>query len=236
MNDLDDRLRTTLHQLADTVPASQHARADLDRRLVSRGRRRPLLVAAAAAVVIAGVAVPVALNQSGGPSRGSTATRPTSVTQSSNPPSLPGNAHVLGSFDENGIHKSVALTVDKGNPGDTWCAIEVVSQGQKASREPDCYMVPLSWSDPPGSFVFTYGLFNVDVIYSGPVPNLLVFVTAPAVASLEVGDGAGGQVPVRQIVARPGATFYLAEFPDTPAGFRYTARDAAGNMLEDAIT
>lgn len=236
MNDLEDRLRSTLHNMANDVPASQHARADLDRRLAGRGRRRPLLVAAAAAVVVAaGVAVPVALNRGDGPSGQGVATQPTSVTQTSTTSPLPSSLHVIGSFEEDGVHKSVALSVDEGNPGDTWCAVEVVPRGQKASREPNCFMVPISW--PERSFVLPYGLFNEDDLpNSGPVPNLMVFVTSPQVTTLEVSAGTGGSVSVTKVVARPGATFYVATFPGTSDGWAYTAKDAAGNVLASAIT
>jgi len=244
MNDIEDRLRTGLHDLADTVPPSQDARADLEHRLTRRGRR-PLLVAAAAAVVVAAVVVPVALTQSGDPGSDHVATPPPSTTA---PPwqtttsELP-NGDLTGPielvrFDDNGVNVAAVLSVTAMTDGEHWCVELDGPAGYDASKNGYCDIVP-SWpaSNPPGNVVLTHALLgDGQTLYSGPTPNLMLFITSPQVVSLEVREGYGQPVTVKQVAKTPSATFYLADFPETPAGFGYTAKDAAGNVLEDAIT
>jgi hypothetical protein len=65
---------------------------------------------------------------------------------------------------------------------------------------------------------------------------VLLFVTTPDVASLEVRDGMGAPVQVSQFTHPGQLAVYIADFPVSYAGFGYTARDAAGNVVEEAIT
>lgn len=244
MNDIEDRLRTGLHDLADTVPPSQDARADLEHRLTRRGRR-PLLVAAAAAVVLAAVVVPVALTQGGNQeaSQGTTAppsgtVRPWGTTTSKLPNGDLTGPIELVRFDENGASLAAVLSVTAMTDGEHWCIDVDVPAGYSTSLSSYCDIVP-TWpaSNPPDSIVLTHAvLSDGQTLYSGPTPNLMLFITSPQVASLEVTEAYGRQVTVNQVAKTSGATFYLADFPETHAGFGYTAKDAAGNVLETAIT
>lgn len=232
MNDLEDRLRTTLGDLADGVPSSQHARADLDRRLARRRTKRSTLaVAAAAVVVVAGVAIPVTLSQSGEPAGQRAAT---SATLTPATPQLPRHVMFLGSFTEEGIDKQAGLVVED----DQWCVVTAV--GKDLSGDQDCTPLPTSWPTPGGPgqelSVLSHSVLSGDTLYSGPVPNLMLFFTAPNITTLEVTDGSGALVPVREMSARPDVRIFLADFPETPAGFGYTAKDAAGNVVTSAIT
>lgn len=247
MNDIEDRLRTGLHELADTVPPSPHARADLDRRLAHRTSRRPILIAVAAAVVAAAVVVPVALTQ-GGDQEASPANvlpRPPSTTAphwETTTSKLP-NGDLAGPielarFDDNGADVAAVLSVIAMTDGEHWSIQLDGPAGYDASRNSYYDIVP-TWParNPPGSLVLTHAvLSDGQTLYSGPTPNLMLFITSPQVTSLEVTAGDGGPVTVNQVARTPGAAFYLADFPETYAGFGYTAKDAAGNVLESAIT
>jgi hypothetical protein len=232
MNDLDDRMRSRLEDLADEVPSSPHARADLDRRLARRRTRRSTLAVAAAAVVVAvGVAIPVALNQADEPGgqRAATATTQTPTT------SVPTGSVslILGSFTEDGVEKNAALVL-QGE--DQWCVVAVVNKEPPVLWRDDCEPVPTWPQRESQSLVRTSSVLGDGTLYGGPLPNLLLFVTAPNVETLEVSAGDGEPVSVDVVVSRLDAKFFLAEFSATPAGFGYTAKDAAGNVLESAIT
>jgi hypothetical protein len=232
MNDIEDRLRTALHDLADGLPASQHARADLDRRLArGTGRGRVLAIAAAAAVVAA-VTVPVVLSQDGDPANGRAATSAPPLTSAS--PLSEYISQPLGSFtDENGVRTSAMLSVGFRGAGENWCVSAAV--GEVDVSNVPCEPMP-TWPTEHNSLVLSRGVLSGGVLFSGPLPNLLLFVTAPQVAELEVREAHGQPVPVRRLVMTTGATFFLAEFPESYSGFGYTAKDADGNVVEQAIT
>lgn len=243
MNDLDDRLRTTLDELAGTVPPSPHARADLERRLTRRGRRRPLLVAAAAAVVVAAVAIPVALSQGGGPTPRRVATPPTTMdtgvptTTTTLPNGDLAGPIELGRFKYNDVTQVTMLSVTAMNDGEHWCMNAYAPPGRDSYPIGFCEIVP-SWPAdvPPGAVVKTYPVFGERTPDSGPLPHLKVFLTSPAVATLEVRRADGQPVTVTEVAKTSGATWFLADFAGLTEGFGYTAKDAAGNVLEDAIT
>jgi hypothetical protein len=234
MNHLDDRLRTTLDELAGTVPPSPHARADLERRLARGGRRRPLLAVAAAAVVVAAVTVSVALNRQSshvatGPGAGVTTTTV-----------LPGGELTgpieLGRFTNDGIEKKAVLVVTAQNDGQHWC-VDVQPGGPVFPLVGFCDIVR-GWPDSAeeGSLMQTQSVLGSGPDNEGPLPNLLLFVTSPKIATLEVSAGDGRPVTVDRLAMTPEAGFYLADFGGTSAGFGYTAKDAAGNVLVTAIT
>jgi hypothetical protein len=241
MNDLDDRLRSTLHELAGTVPPTPHARVDLARRL-GRQNRRPMLVAAAALVVAATVVISVALNQDGDPAPGSLTTTP--LTESTVPPvttttklpngDLAGPIEV-GRFETDGLTYVAMLSVIAMNNGEHW-SIEAYGPPGQAWPYSSADIVPTWPAEGAGRFVKTHSVLNEAGIGTGPLPNLMVFFTSPTVTTLEVQSGDGQPVTVRQVAKTPGATFYLADFAGPTDGFGYTAKDAAGNVLESAIT
>lgn len=235
MNDIEDRLRTSLGDLADGVPPSPHARADLDRRLTRhRAKRSTLAIAAAAAVVVAGVAIPVAINRGGGESgqRAATAATSTTFPPATGSKPLGDNKVIIARYTEYGIEKSSWL-VPKG---DRFCLVELVPPGQSDSRPNECNAVPTWSQQEPMTLVHSFSVFGPGLPASSPLSNRLLFVTAPNVETLEVTAGAGDQADVSLLARRPEATYFMAVFPGTYAGFGYTAKDAAGNVLETAIT
>jgi hypothetical protein len=241
MNDLEDRLRATLHQAADTVPPSPHARAGFERRLGQRRGRGLVLAAAAAVVVIAGVAVPVALNQDDGPTGGRTATAPP-TTSPATTPSGDLTLSVLDEFTEGGVRWQAVLTVVPARDGGEQVCVGKVGPDGEEPSSPECERVPATWpvdfgpDSGPGMVVLTRSVLGGDALYSGPLPNLLLFITAPQVTDLEVREAYGAPVRVDEVAKAAGATVYVAYFPETHAGFGYTAKDAAGNVLANAIT
>lgn len=235
MNDLEDRLRDSLHDLADTVPSSVNARADLDGRLTSGPWRRGLLMAAAAAVVVAAVAVPLAISGSE-PEDTPAATmppgppEPTETGDATLPGYLAGPVE-LGRFGDHGA----VLSVQPKGDGEQMCIAETVPAGQPIPGA-TCEPVPPSWPAKPMGFVLTRSVLGENVPDSGPLPHLMLFVVGPQVHELDVRAAFGEPVPLDLVAETPGARFYLADFGGSTQGFGYTAKDASGAVLENAIT
>jgi hypothetical protein len=245
MTNLESRVRHTLHELADTVPHSTDPRAELDRRLARRRTAtRPALAVVsagvvAAAAVVAVVAVPLALDGDSTP--------PPTVEQGDEP-APPSNydwpaevgPHVLGTADRDGERVDAVTWVRAGQV----CIGEgrrVPTAGPGSLTDVSCQEVPAAWPYAyPGQpevqqYVLTMGVLTGPAPHSGPFRHLMFFVTAPQVTTMEVGDWSGAPVEVRLVDANEGARFYVAEFPETTAGLRYTARDANGTALDSAI-
>lgn len=255
MPDIEDRLRGALSRMADEVPRSIHARAELDRRLTrrSRGRRVPVWAAAAAAVaVVAGaVAVPVALSRDQPPSeRLGPTTAPPSVTtsppESTNLGDIPWpyrtpRSHIAWNDEEGAGFREFHVAV---NHDDEFCQVLEGRYENPVTREDDCEPLP-DWR--PGHVVESRPFQDIGL----PVPatirdqlaDRLVFLLAPEVARLVVRGADGTELPVWSrwdqqfgVTAIEGDGFVLADFAGPYEGFGYTAYDSAGNVLEEAIT
>lgn len=234
MNDLEDRLRATLHDRADSVPPSRHAQADLERRITRRGRGL-VLAAAAAAAVIAGVAIPVALNQDGGSPGGRAAT-----TNSTGPTSryLAGPV-VIGEFTRDGVRWSYVLTVETGaQPG--MDGVELVCTRQVVPDRPDlggggCLRVPQSWPEPYylGAPEGTTGWVGATHSMNESLPNVFTTIAAPQVATLEFRRVDGTLVRAELKAETPGVKVFVVEMVGGVGESRgHIAKDAAGNVLE----
>lgn len=251
MNELDDRLRSALRDLARTVPRNPQARADFERRLAERQRTRwrtPLLATAAAATVLVGVAIPVVMNQNEAPDQGHVVTPPTSTSTTTSPSGpmsgtpTPSDGYLfagpieLGHFEDGGVERAAVMTVEQEGDGERICVMVKPQEGSSAAGA-GCSPVP-GWPNTPAGtgFVWTHTILNGEPPYGGPLPNLMVFMTAPEVATLEVRHGNASPVPTALVAVSPTTRFYLADFGDTHAGFGYTAKDPAGIVLESAIT
>lgn len=234
MNDIEDRLRDSLHDLAATVPPSTNARADLDRRLAGGPRRRGLLMAAAAAVVVGAVGVPFVMS-GGEPVNppAATASPGPSATVSSELPKPAGTELLNVEFGRFPDPNAALLVRSTGN-GEEMCFFEVVPAGQPQPDE-SCEPVP-TWPAKPLGLVITRTVLGEGVPDSGSVPELMLFVVAPQVRELEVRAAYGEPVSVSHVGETTGARFYLAHFKDSAQGFGYTAKDASGAVLEEAIT
>jgi hypothetical protein len=216
-DDLEDRLRATLHDRAHTVPRSQRPRADLDVRLVRRDRRRPFLMVAAAAVVIGAVAVPVVVTHRDEPVR---------QTPAATPP--PPKWVELTQVTENGVDEQVGLSVDPDDKG--WC-ISVRTAGAKPAPNA-CYGVPV-WGDEvvPSRYITAVGVLGP--VQGGGSTGSMLFVTAPRVDSLVVlgKDGVAGEV--REVLRRPGAVYFFVRFAEGPmTSVHATARDRKGKQVD----
>jgi hypothetical protein len=226
MPDIEDRLRTGLATLADEVAPSEDPRAGLERRLAARRRaiaRRPALTAAAAAVVVAAVFVPVVSGQDAPPVGPAGSSRPTA------PPGeeLP----ALGTVARGGRSGNAIGYLQ----GAQYCTT-IAWHGERTQRL-TCEPVP-AWSETPGgSLVQSRELLNSDPVDdTGMLAHRLVFLTAPRVARLTVRRGDGTAVAVRELDRNEHAAAFLADFAGPPDGFGYTARDAHGTVVEEAIT
>lgn len=245
MNDLEKRLRYTLHELADTVPQSEDPKAGFERmRTASRRISRPALVAAAAVAVLAGagIAIPLAMQPDDPPPAAEKNTDGLQWSHGYDWVRAESGPYVLGTFTENGETVDVVAWVKDGN----LCvgAGHRVAVGGTNERPPGalvdvtCDAVPTWPSGPQHSWqVETRAVLpEGNGLDSGPVPNLMLFLTAPTVARLEVRDGPGAPVSVRELDRAAGMNLYVADFGGTSQGFGFTAWDAAGNVVESAIT
>ncbi|HEY0637894.1 MAG TPA: hypothetical protein VGD67_09625, partial [Pseudonocardiaceae bacterium] len=193
-----------------------------------------------AVAAVAVVAVPIALLDGPSPPPAATSTPvptptggPTSTAGATSAPSWE-HGVTLATFVENGV---------------TWEAVAGLRlehvcvtghrQGLGAGvpvSHPFSGCVPIPpFSGRPESLVQTSAVLGGPVPGGGPLPHLLLFVTDPRVARLEVRAGDGRPVPVRE-VARTTWTLWLADFGGSSQGFGYTAYGAAGDVLESAIT
>lgn len=245
MTDLEQRLRHTLHELADTVPESPAPRADLERRLAKpRGIRRPALVAAAAVAVLAGVgvAVPLGMRSDDPP--------PPAAEREKDEDGLvwswdydwlqaDGDPLVIATFSRNGAAVDVVVWVRD----DQLCVAEGHHVGAGGAEAPaavtgtSCVAVP-SWpmAPAPGTYVVSTPVLSTGAPDSGPVPGLMVFMASPEVEVLEVRRGDGSAVELDRYETLGGVTLYVADFKSSTQGFGYTAYDYAGRVLENAIT
>ena len=249
MMDIEDRVRQTLHGMAADLPPTEGARADFERRLAGRrrGRSTGLVIAAAAAVVVAGVAIPVALNGDAGQRVGQTTTPPPPPSASS-PTSGDGTPNapvVITTITDGGVEKTVVFWVTDGAERQMCLELRPVDEDDPATPPgPDCDPVPATWpvrlGAGPGTNVLTGGVLSGYIEETGPEPlrNWLRFTTAPGVARLEVRAGDSSPVPLTGgIRLHDGATVHFANFgAATPWGFGYTAYDDKGNVVENAIT
>ncbi|MPZ80980.1 MAG: hypothetical protein GEV28_11495 [Actinophytocola sp.] len=234
MPELEDRVRGALGGLADEVPGSQNARAELDRRLGAdrrARRRRPALVAAAAAVVVAAVVTPVALNQND-----PTADRTRPATSGSPPPSL--LEQVAGPFELGRFTTSEGPWQAVGYLQETrYCTVVVPDGAPLDGATFTCEPVPTWPSGPADSLVQSRSPINGDASHdTGPLPNRLVFLADPRVATLAARRGDGSEVAVSTLGRTDHAVAFLAEFGGSTQGFGYTARDKNGAIVEEAIT
>lgn len=244
MTDLEQRLRYTLTELADTVPSSTNPKADFEQRLAAgRKIRRPALVAAAAVAVLAGagVAIPLALDNEPSPPAAEKNTDGLMWSHGYDWLHADSGPHVLGSFDRDGETVDAVAWVQDGE----LCvgAGHRVAVGEQNERPPGalvdvtCEAVP-RWPTGPehSTRVATRAVLSDGGIDSGPVPGLMLFLTDPVVTELEVRRGDSSPVSVRELDRIDGLNLFLADFAGSTQGFGYTARDAAGNVVESAIT
>lgn len=226
MMDLEQRVRRELHDLADSVRLPTDPRADFERRLTERPApetrspgRWPTMLAAAAAAVVAAVAIPMALNGNG---PGGDPVR----VSSSTPAAPPVQKVVLASVVDQGVESEAILTVD----GEIWCLDIEYSTAPKSWCQTATW--PRQADGVDNGWVLTQLVLGEELSPADTTPDRMLFVTAPAVSTLVVTDAAATAVPLREVATSENARFYLAEFPVTHEGFRFTAKDAAGNVLD----
>lgn len=246
MMDLEDRLRGTFTGMADEVAASTNPRADLEQRLATRrvNRWRTPALVAAAAVVVAAVVTPVVVFggdgtnpsvDSAATTTDSTVTDPDQSREGQAPndqyPGMVAGPFELGTFTRDGLTWRAEAYLEES-------AVCVVATSGEDLFNPSPECTPVSaWPRPPAnSLVMSLAVLSEGAPDTGPLPNLLLFVTAPEVATLDVRDGPGDAVSVRELGASDKATLWLADFGGPTEGFGYTAKDAAGTVLEEAIT
>lgn len=227
MNDLEERLRATLRDRAETTPASSNPRAELARRIARKDRRKPLLAIAAAAVVVTAIAVPVVVTH-----------RDHNPPVSTDEPYVPIPKWVeLGDFVENGVAKRAWLSVDAHGKG--FCIEEGPVAGQP--KPYNCYGVT-KWGDDylalPEKYAAhvpvlgTPDTYGQPPVHPGPLPDLLVFMTSPKVVKLEAIGKNGLPADVREVARNAGAAYFVADFNgSSPFDMRFTAWDSKGTVL-----
>jgi hypothetical protein len=177
-------------------------------------------MAAAAAVVVGAIAVPVVVNQRDEPMR----TAPVATSPSPPPPKWVELAHVT----EDGVDKLYGLSVDPDGKG--WC-IKVSTAGSEP-RPYQCNGVP-AWGNKAMSHENIVAVGVNDTYRPDRFTNLMLFVTAPQVDSLVVlADGDAAKL--REVVRTAGATYYLADLgAGSTRDLYFTARDRKGKEVEE---
>lgn len=225
MPDIEERLRTALNTLADEVPPSRRATAELRSRLDARRRTRmPVLTAAAAALVVLVVAVLVPImKRDDVPAGQANQAAPTT-------PDAP--LPELGTVLRGGETLTAVGYLDGGQ----YCTA-LLLRGERAGRLA-CEPVPARWpGGPANSLVETRELLNGDPADdTGMLAQRLVFLTDPRVTTLTARRGDGTAVRVTELDRNASAALFLADFAGPTEGFGYRARDSAGRVLEEAIT
>jgi hypothetical protein len=242
MTALEDRLRSALAGLADEVPPSHNPWAEQRRRLAAArrpARRRPMLAAAAAAVILAAT-VPATVvphperTQPAGPSGAPLPDGPYLA--------IVDKPWQLAEFGEGGRSWVAWAFLERHPGGRGWiyrlCVVGVpagapVDSPDRHANSSGC--VPVH---PWGTtrLVETRSVLSGRTLGSGPLPGLLLFVTAPAVARLDACAADGRPVPVRALGRTEELALFLADYGASHEGFCYTARDAAGVELESGIS
>jgi len=226
MSDIEERLRTGLAVLADEVAPSDDPRAELDRRLGARrraARRAPVVVAVAAAAAVVAVFVPIVASQDS-PPEGVRAPTTSTMRAGTELPSL-------GTLVRGGETMRAVGFLDAGQ----YCT--ALEHADAKTVTLTCEPVP-TWPKGPGeSIVQSREVLNGDPADdTGMLAYRLVFLTDPAVATLNVRRGDGTAVRVTELDRNEYAALYLGEFAGPPDGFGYTARAADGRVLEEAIS
>lgn len=220
MTDLEERLRGTFAGMADEVPASADPRAELDRRLATRRSdrwRMPVLVAAAAAVAAAVVVPVVVFGGSGSGPVSSGTTQP--VAPASQSQDAGDGRQLLARHSDDGTMWTVYAI-----PG----GVEVCAESDPTSES--CSQA--QFGTPPEGHVLTFAMEPED----GPMASKLLFVTTPEVAELHVRDHAGESVSLAALASAGDQRILVADFGGPSDGFGYTAKDANGTVLEEALT
>jgi hypothetical protein len=258
MIDFEDRLRSGLSGLAGAVPPSRDAQDELIRRLAAPRRTRrhgPALAAAAAAVVLAGVAIPVLVQRGdehrlpSGPAviandtDSATATATDTATDTGETgPITTSVTRVSDAYrvkvESTGRHWLLWVFTETTDKAEVCVIAAAPDDGQRATEPPvildaeKCRATPVQPPNggPPAK------VQTMAVNDGNPPGGLLLFLAETEVATMEAGAADGSPVPVRQVVRTDGFVLFAADFGESSAGFRYTAKDAAGNVVESGIT
>lgn len=167
--------------------------------------------------------------------------------QDSPPPSRPAlsdgalTPRPLAKFTEGGDEwEATAFTMRQGDGTELVCVVGVPAgqplDGPTQHPYSRCTTPFLEWTPGHVRQVETLTVLGGPTLESGPLVGLMVFVTRPAVDRLEVRAGQGSPVSVHELGRNGNLSLYVADFHGSTQGFGYTAWDAAGNVVESAIT
>lgn len=237
MPEFEDRLRSGLAALTADAPRPIHPRAELDRRLTARygtQRRMPILAAAAAAVMIAAVAIPIALNQDstdGG--------LPPAASQEQQTTAVPSRADVSAYVQRPQPITSAGQGADQVHLGmglnrDSRLCFLALDADEHPISDAVCEPTP-TWS--ADHMVESRSLSDVTAGLTIPsaldheIADQMVFITAPEVIRLDITKDNG--TPVNPTGGWwPQLYWSLADFDGPADGFGYAAYDINDNLLE----
>jgi hypothetical protein len=237
MPEFEDRLRSGLAALTVHAPRPTHPRAELDRRLTARygtPRRMPILAAAAAAVTIAAIAIPIALNQDS-PDGG----LPPAASQEQRTAAVPSRADVSAYIERPQLITSAGQGADQVHLGmgldrDGRLCFLALDADEHPISDAVCEPTP-TWG--AGHMVASRSLSDVTAALTIPsaleheVADQMVFITAPEVTRLDITKDNG--TPVNPTGGWwPQLYWSLADFDGPADGFGYAAYDTDDNLLE----
>jgi hypothetical protein len=244
MDELEQRLRSALTEMAEEVPPSHHAWAEQERRLAGkRPRRRPVLMAAAAAAVVVMIAVPLLVVNMRGARPVDHAAPPDSPTTSVTTPTVPTSESrdpqyrpqagetvltqpvLLISGEPEGKNESTYLyTIRRAGMAMLCTQERPRSNGMVLDMPGNCVQV-----SPPRPGKYVWMSIGVPTVSS----KIFVYLASPPTERIMVRRAEGNIVVAAKLASGPEFGVFSVYLGSTQSPTAYTAKDPANVSLED---
>jgi hypothetical protein len=240
-DDIERDLATVLTARAGHAHTdAHHAMAEHERRMRARGQamRTRAVAGAAAAVAVVALGAALALNPFSTPRPLMAAAPPTRSAPMTRPAADP--TFKLADFTAQGKRWTAYVMIDKLTPPDETVPVDCVEivgvpAGQIATTNTanwypvsvGCHAIMHSPSDP---LFGAFGVLNADDTDPGPLPNLLVVVTEPAVSDISIVDP-GGDTSHASLLATTANVKIFVTSKHLELAKQVTYRDDRGTVL-----
>ncbi|MET0237938.1 MAG: hypothetical protein ABW224_25085 [Kibdelosporangium sp.] len=247
MDELEQRLRSALTELAEEVPSSRHPWAEHQRRLAKRKSRRPFLMGLVAATVMASVAVPVVVLQTrSGTVQIADIPEPTPQPGPENPDTSGSNFPAAGAYrpqpGETVLTQPVAVLYEGADSEHVRTFVYTTQQsekrflclakikGQAAAVINGAVDSVCSLMTPPraGRYVWISRLVS-----SSTHGGQMLYVASEPTDSLLVRKTEGTYGVAHRIAQATGFTLFSVDLGSNNPPLAYTARDKANVSLEN---